>query len=105
MNIFTKFHKDWTTNVDFLLIAKFWACLLFFYSPSMNLVLLEIYALGNIKQDIDEYLVGCLYRKPSSLYYNGLYLFILPLLTKYPHRRYFLRVLMHTTAQLNRIFF
>ena len=23
MNIFTKFHKDWTTIVDFLLIAKF----------------------------------------------------------------------------------
>ena len=47
----------------------------FFYSPPMNLFLLEIYALGNIKQDIGEYLVGCLYRKPSSLYYNGLYLF------------------------------
>ena len=37
MNIFTKFHKDWTTIVDFLLIAKFWASLLFFVSPSTML--------------------------------------------------------------------
>ena len=34
MNIFTKFHKDWTTIVDFLLIAKFFAILLFFAPPS-----------------------------------------------------------------------
>ena len=34
MNIFTKFHKDWTTIVDFLLIAKFWASVLFFCTPS-----------------------------------------------------------------------
>ena len=34
MVIFTKFHKDRTKIVDFLLIAKFWACLLFFHSPS-----------------------------------------------------------------------
>ena len=33
MNIFTKFHKNWTTIVDFLLIAKFWAILLFFVHP------------------------------------------------------------------------
>ena len=30
MYIFTKFQKDWTTIVAFLLIAKFWDCLLFF---------------------------------------------------------------------------
>ena len=36
MNIFTKFHKDWATIVDFLLIAKFWASLLFFVSPSIT---------------------------------------------------------------------
>ena len=34
MNIFTKFHKDWTTIVDFLLIAKFWASLKFACTPS-----------------------------------------------------------------------
>ena len=34
MNIFTKFHKDWSKIVDFLLLAKFWAWALFFYSPS-----------------------------------------------------------------------
>ena len=34
MIIFTKFHKDRTKIVDFLLLAKFWACLLFFLSPS-----------------------------------------------------------------------
>ena len=27
--IFTKFHEDWTKIVDFLLMAKFWACLVF----------------------------------------------------------------------------
>ena len=26
------FEKDWTTIVDFLLIANFWACVLYFYS-------------------------------------------------------------------------
>ena len=36
MIIFTKFHKDRTKIVDFSLIAKFWACLLFFYSPSIS---------------------------------------------------------------------
>ena len=30
MNIFTKFQKDWTTFLNFLLSVKFWACLLFF---------------------------------------------------------------------------
>ena len=35
MNIFTEFHKDWTTIVDFLLIAKFWATANNFYSPSI----------------------------------------------------------------------
>ena len=30
--IFTKFHEDWTKIVDFLLMAKFWTCLVFFYS-------------------------------------------------------------------------
>ena len=30
MIIFTKFHKDWTKNVDFLLLANFWMCLIFF---------------------------------------------------------------------------
>ena len=34
MIIFTKFHKDRRKIVDFLLIAKFWAWELFFYSPS-----------------------------------------------------------------------
>ena len=38
MNIFTKFHKDWTTIVDFLLIAKFWACLLFFPHPLEDII-------------------------------------------------------------------
>ena len=36
MNIFTKFHKDWTIIVDFLLIAKFWAILLLFGPPSRS---------------------------------------------------------------------
>ena len=35
MNIFTKFHKDWTTIVDFLLNAKFLASPINFYSPSI----------------------------------------------------------------------
>ena len=26
MIIFTKFHKDWSKILDFLLFAKFWAC-------------------------------------------------------------------------------
>ena len=34
MIIFTKFHKDWSKIVDFLLLAKFWACPLFFDPPS-----------------------------------------------------------------------
>ena len=34
MNIFTKFHKDWTTIVDFLLIAKFLAIPDNYDSPS-----------------------------------------------------------------------
>ena len=29
MIIFTKFHEDWTKNVDFLLMANFWMCLVF----------------------------------------------------------------------------
>ena len=33
MFFFTKFHKDRTIIVDFSLIAKFWACLLFFHPP------------------------------------------------------------------------
>ena len=33
MIILTKFHKDRTKIVDFLLIAKFWACKLFFVHP------------------------------------------------------------------------
>ena len=33
MIILTKFHKDRTKIVDFLLIAKFWACILFFTHP------------------------------------------------------------------------
>ena len=33
MIIFTKFRKDRTKIVDFLLLAKFWACLLFFNHP------------------------------------------------------------------------
>ena len=41
MNIFTKFHKDWTTIVDFLLIAKFWASPDNYYSPSSQI--------GNLK--------------------------------------------------------
>ena len=36
MNIFTKFHKDWTTIVDFLLIAKFWASPDNYQSPSIT---------------------------------------------------------------------
>ena len=39
MNIFTKFHKDWTTIVDFLVIAKFWASCKFDYSPSIYFIL------------------------------------------------------------------
>ena len=35
MNIFTKFQKDWTTIVDFLLIAKFLASAITFCSPSI----------------------------------------------------------------------
>ena len=34
MNIFTKFHKDWTKIVDFLLIAKFLASANNFGTPS-----------------------------------------------------------------------
>ena len=34
MNIFTKFHKDWMTIVDFLSLAKFLASPIFTYSPS-----------------------------------------------------------------------
>ena len=34
MNIFTKFHKDWTRIVDFLLIAKFLASANNFVTPS-----------------------------------------------------------------------
>ena len=33
MIILTKFHKDRTKIVDFLLIAKFWDCVLFFVHP------------------------------------------------------------------------
>ena len=29
---FTKFHEDWTKNVDFLLMANFWTCAVFSYS-------------------------------------------------------------------------
>ena len=47
MKIFTKFHKDWTTIVDFLLIAKFWASLLFFYSPSKYIHIKNIYIFDN----------------------------------------------------------
>ena len=36
MNIFTKFHKDWSTIVDFLLIAKFLASAIIFASPSIS---------------------------------------------------------------------
>ena len=36
MNIFTKFHKDWMTIVDFLSIAKFLASPIFTYSPSSS---------------------------------------------------------------------
>ena len=31
MIIFTKFHKDWTKIVDFLLIIQFWGCTCFLY--------------------------------------------------------------------------
>ena len=34
MNIFIKFHKDWPTIVEFLLIAQFLASPIFTYSPS-----------------------------------------------------------------------
>ena len=44
MNIFTKFHKDWTTIVDFLLIANFGAILLFFWAPS-SMVNVNMYLL------------------------------------------------------------
>ena len=30
--IATKFHEDWTKNVDFLIRANFWKCLVFCYS-------------------------------------------------------------------------
>ena len=32
--VLTNFHNDWQENVDFLLIAKFWASLIFFASVS-----------------------------------------------------------------------
>ena len=35
MNIFIKFHKDWTTIEDILLIAKFLASANNFVTPSM----------------------------------------------------------------------
>ena len=38
MNIFTKFHKDWTAIVNFLLIAKFLASAIFYAPPSTNLL-------------------------------------------------------------------
>ena len=37
MVIFTKFHEDGTKNVNFLLLAIFWACLVF-YSPDFNVI-------------------------------------------------------------------
>ena len=47
MIISTKFCKDRTKIVDFLLLAKFWACLLFFHSPSTYLLnLLFLYFQG-----------------------------------------------------------
>ena len=36
MNIFTKFNKDWTTIVDFLLIANFYASPNNFGTPSTS---------------------------------------------------------------------
>ena len=38
MIILTKFHKGRRKIVDFSLIAKFWACLLFFHPPSKYLI-------------------------------------------------------------------
>ena len=38
MIIFTKFQKDWRKIVDFLLLANFWACLLFFCSPLTRII-------------------------------------------------------------------
>ena len=35
--IFTKFHEDWTKIIDFLLVAKFWTCLVFFTQTLVNL--------------------------------------------------------------------
>ena len=70
MNIFTKFHKDRTRIVDFLLIAKFWDCLLF-HSPSswwdlINCFLKIIISIVRID--------GCLskvkYRAKLKFYYN-----------------------------------
>ena len=42
MIILTKFHKDRTKIVDFLLIAKFWACKLFFVHPLSIFLYLSI---------------------------------------------------------------
>ena len=39
MIIFTKFHTDWIKIVDFLVLAKFCACLLFFAHPLHTYVL------------------------------------------------------------------
>ena len=41
MYIFTKFHKDWTKIVDFLLIAKFLASPDNYASPSSSVVVVK----------------------------------------------------------------
>ena len=40
MIIFTKFRKDSTKIMDFFLLAKFWACLLFFPTLYVELLFL-----------------------------------------------------------------
>ena len=40
--ILTKFHKDWQEIVDFLVIEKFWASLIFFFE-SVSILLLQIF--------------------------------------------------------------
>ena len=49
MNILTKFHKDWTTIVDFLLIAKFWASSKFACTPSICFLKLFIIFLNTFR--------------------------------------------------------
>ena len=47
--IFTKFHKDWITIVDFLLLANFWTCPVFFLLRLYlwNIIVIKIFWMWN----------------------------------------------------------